>query len=74
MRRKSIKLLQKELESLFRAKEKSIESHIKGDIDTKLHKTHLKNLEPQIKELSYDINILEKHHNDIHNLQQEEGV
>jgi hypothetical protein len=55
---KPIELLTKELNVWKRCKQKSKISYEKGDIDLELHKIHLKNLEPKIKEYKIAIQIL----------------
>lgn len=50
--------LKYELQLLERSKEKSIKSYGRGSINGELHKTHMKNLNPLIKEYQSAINKL----------------
>jgi hypothetical protein len=53
-----IDMLSRELKLLIRSKEKSIQSFKRGDIKSKLHRTHINNLNPLIDKYQEAINKL----------------
>jgi len=57
---KPIELLKQELQKLISAKNHSIKSLEKGDIDLELNQQHLRNLNPMIEEYTEAINLLEQ--------------
>jgi hypothetical protein len=58
MIQKPLNLLQTELDSLIRARDKSVKSFEKGEIDKATHTTHMENLTPMIEEYKYTIRVI----------------
>lgn len=56
-----IALLEKQLKAFESAREKSVISFEKGDIDKELHELHIHNLTPMIEEYKYVIRIINQY-------------
>lgn len=58
---KPIDLLQNQLSALIRARDKSVKSFEKEDIDKTTHNTHMENLTPIIEEYRYTIRVINQY-------------
>lgn len=53
-----VELLQNQLDALIRARDKSVKSFEKGEIDEATHHSHLNNLTPMIEDYRYTIRVI----------------
>jgi hypothetical protein len=58
---KPLELLQQELDSLLRTRQKSSDALLEGKINIELHEQHIRNLTPMIEEYQYVIRVITRY-------------